>query len=251
MKKWLQIVIVVGIILVLMIGAFFLFRSNHNKNIENSQSNLNVYAINEKNEKIRTGFEVKRGSYMEYKDKTIIKGVIKATVSANNTMRVQNYNLEDQNYYTYITEDIKTKPNESRRVILRPKEPGEISVSYEGKISRNDDIVLNLEAEDLVKNVGFCVSWTDSLVYVKPFNNSYSVFENPKRFEDYVDCFEIGDMKDEVKNIKLETKIWSDLKPSDKIELIVFDGDKKISGVDYGEEDNWAKDEKYVINEIG
>jgi len=248
MGKTLKGIIVVGVIIVIMIAIFLIFR-NKAEEEQTEYGKLTIQALNDYDEKIRIGYEISYYERTLENGTTISNGVITTDIEAGKEIKLQTHNINDQNYYTYITDDIKITNTTHKQVILHPQNPGDIKLEKHSNLS-DGNANFSIKAKDgEIRNVGMCVKWSDNIVYAKPKDSNE--IEPPQRYALYDDCFELTDVVENNLNITLKYENWGALDKNDNIKIVVFDGDSKISGVKYGkEEDICAEDKKIIINNI-
>lgn len=225
--------IIIFIILVLALGGLF-FYLKYTFSQDTGYSNLTISTVHE-GKLIRTGIRVG-----DFRGESVKNAPIKLVVP-NSTIKVYNYNLKDQNYYTEIKEVKTDKIN--NRIRLDLTEPKDLKISHYVNKSSNK-INITLESEEY-RNVMFCIDWTFNFISL---DADYEEVEKPVSYRFFGKCYDPKIERLGKKNIILDYNSLGGLKSNDKISFVFYDNDY-INGVltDYFEGDIGGENLEYEI----
>lgn len=177
-------------------------------------TNLSLVAREEGN-RIKTGFVV------ETSEKIIIGNTSRyfevVNVPKNESIRVYNTNLDNQEYFKDIKELTITEDN--FRVTLDLFTPEKISFR---KINENP---LVIEVYSLnARNLDFCIRHTVNYIYINVSNGTQ--FEKPENLTRYNSCYSTNiSLEDSYENVTINYKLFGLEKSSDYFEVGILNGE--------------------------
>lgn len=200
--------------------------------------NLNILALDEKQNKIETGYEIYIDDILFKNGTTLKYGSIQYTIPVNRSVKVVNINLKHQEFYkdyhTFIS-DINI-PNV--RVDFKLQTPGNIVLENSENLT-DGNFFVTISSDNEIKNLASCIKWSSRIIYTKILNQQQ--IDKPERFINYDKCYSVNTSK-----IELEYTQIGSLENTDFIEIVVFDGEEIFDKIEYFE-DIGAEDKVLII----
>jgi len=246
-----KIIIVISFLIIVIAAIFaFIYFAVEKPAVEDSvQAQYNNFSVAayENGKLAKTGYAiVLDNSNVIYRESvTDDKSYIREGVIENHTVQVFNKNLPGQHFYTdVISYDYVNGTLDNTRVNLNLAEVGNLTFNVLGNLSTNTITVIVTSVGE-VKNVVFCVRWSEHIITVK--SDQYVLLDNtPKRLENKVDkCFNTKTtLKNESLILFLTFDKFGTLSPNDKIDMVFIDEDNALTanGVVLSPEDKDGND---------
>jgi len=160
---------------------------------------------------------------------------VRELIPVNTTFRVLNNNKNNQSYYTNYQDFYDVLGvGKIFRIEIPLTKVGELTIEKNSvwNIENPDNpFVLFVKSTGEVRNIGFCLRWSDNIVSVT--EDHYKVSEVPTRYKDKVDrCYDTSQtLNNNSLAIFLKYKTFGNLDIDDYIKVIVIDGDVQYGNV--------------------
>ncbi|MFW5794709.1 MAG: hypothetical protein ACOCV1_04415 [Bacillota bacterium] len=242
MRKQSVILITVILFLFIVSGAFvyvYFYIEKPGQEEIKEKAYVNIFAYDENNRRIVTGYKIFVGGEEIKNGTTSYMGGIKEKVPKNRTIKVYNYNMEDQNYYLNAYEFRSNDTTENYRADLFVKSPGELKISRIKKLRDNGEkAFLEIQGKKDINFLSFCIDRTSNILYTDIISENFTKIENPARFEFYDKCYTYKKdifKKGDESRIEIKYLLYSQLKDEDSIDFVFFDGNLINNEIIYNE----------------
>jgi hypothetical protein len=231
--------LIIFVLILIGIFVFLYFYYEEPKQVkENTFTNLSII-INYNDKIIKTGYKIELNNFTYKLNETIDNYPILVQINSNNSIKVQNYNLENQNFYTAYK--FYNLESDIVRASLDLEKPEELNYSYQ--ISGNE-INLTIFSEDF-RNMISCLKYSSRVIYA---DLGYELLENPERYKNKAKCYDLNlSLLNNSENILIDFKTMGELK-QDWINITLidrdFDGNEYILG---NETDQFGGDKEIEI----
>lgn len=216
--KWKYLIIF--FLVVLLIGIFGYLYYAYEKPLSNLNENYGdtyIFAVNQKGEKISTGFKIIDD--FQVQETTSKYGDVLVKIPINSTIRIMNYNLKNQNYYTFISERYLIL-NDSNRIKIVLEEPAQVMVNFKGDITNISNLTISSKGK--LKNPLLCFQWSIHFIYINALNLTFA--EIPLEYNKYNKCYSIErDLNNENFVVNIQSKVWNALNEKDFANAILID----------------------------
>ncbi len=192
-------------------GGIYLYLNYEKPITMNQEVNLSIYATNNVGQYIITRYKVYFNNKVIKTGKTLSQGAILFNTFRNSSLYVENYNLQNQNYYPFKWVE---KRNENiSRVNLKLIKPSRLIVKHLKGLN------FSLTTKNQFRNLTVCASWSDDFVYVRGKNLLKDSFGN------YYKCWIDGRtfIKGKIYYFDLKYKAWGKLQNTDYVSLEFMD----------------------------
>lgn len=211
-------IIIIFILIGIFVALYFFYEKPKTEEIINEYVNLNIIT-QFKDKPISTGYKIE-GCGINKNSETQEFGAIQERVLINCSVKISNYNLINQKFYT-SSKELFTKEKDNR-ILLNLDEAGKISIKQDKKLGEGI-IHLTIFSYGLYKNLGMCAKWSSHIITIRPgLTERSKVLE----YNNYDRCYNFNlDLKDNSTVLPLDYKYFSSLDGRDFIKLIFFDQD--------------------------
>lgn len=213
------IYITVFVVLLISILAYVYFNiESKSQSVEQVYSKITLFAVDSQNNKIATGYKIfgmvpREGTTTKFGD-TLDQAVI------NDTIKIESYNINDQNYYTYVSPSLTILPNLTYRVKMTLLKPQRLILSHTG-VLKNNTFNFTLTSQ-YYRDPIYCIKWSSHIIRVV---TTSQLITTPIEYSKYDKCFEVG--KDIVGSevVVFNVTTFGDLDEKDYIDIVVNDRD--------------------------
>lgn len=212
MKKMIFFGIILCIIISLLVFTYYKFEYK----TEKDYANLTISA-QEQDKFIKTGYKIEYDGFK--KEGETIFGELLEKIPLNNTIKIYNSNLENQNYYTDLKTLETTKQINYRvRFDLKKPEPIQVNILKDN----GEQIELQLISKDY-RNVLFCLKWSVSpFVYVK---SDKEKIDKPSLYSNYDKCYDANFSINDKNYLNISYKTFGEIKENDYLNISIIDQD--------------------------
>ncbi len=215
-------IIIIAIIFIILIGGvvaiYFIYEKP--KNEKTNLISLSIFA-KENNKLIKTGYKIFVDGNFYTEGETEIRGAVLETVPFNKSIKISNFNLDNQSYYKDEV-IIDTSINETKRVILTLIYPCMLNVTSDEKLGDSSDMNLTIYCDGLFKNMSMCLDWSLHILVAKTtsFTEIQKIDRNNK-------CYSIKSLIDEEIIIPIEYYVFGDITKNDYINISFYDNEER------------------------
>ena len=179
---------------------------------------------------VRTGYMVFVNGVLYTQGITSGDGsVTLATVPSNSTIQIENYNLENQIYYTSLSDTTYVYGGQVYRFNLNLNKPDILHIENKTGITpSNTNFILEISSNGY-NNPIFCMTWTGDFVSVT--TNMTQIIPMPPQFSNYYNCYQTNQNLDNSSiDINVQYNQWGPFNKNDYIFFTFNDQDYSLNG---------------------
>lgn len=240
MRKSTIISVVILFILVGVLVVVFVIIEKPKQDVSGKYSKINILALDELGNKVVLNYDVFVDSNFYSSGETLKGGAILESVPINSSFRVIGYSSENNSYYAHVTKEVLAQ-NIPYRVTLKPEKAGKLFIFHGGDFSTSNELFIEFKSSELWKDLGFCIKWSERILFVKVEN--YTQSEKPDLYKNYDKCYHTGQTLNgsESLSIIINYEKFGELSETDFINIIGYDFDNRnnelvvsYDGIDIG-----------------
>jgi len=209
---------------IILVGGMYWVFQNYEKpaqEVEFLYSKLTLFASDESTgDQVITGYQISGDVTSEAS--TLPLGDILILAPVNSTLNIQSYNLEDQDYYSFVAEPILIEKDKDYRVHLKLKKPQEVLILHEGSLG-DEELTLSFRSS-FYKNPLFCLKWGTHIIKAEPSEDFKEILK-PVESSRFDKCYEFGKDLEGLRETKIKFTTFGDLDKDDFLEVLLMDRD--------------------------
>jgi len=220
------------IFIIVISGVLFLiyyFSNVTDEELDKKYTKINIESYDNYNNRIKANYEIYVDNSLMFEGITTTSGARQHTIPINSSITTIG---KQKGFYNYLSSPKISTP-EPMRVNIELKKVGFLEVKT-FNLLRDKNVTLDLRAVGFIKNLFVCEEHSFSILKVN-FKDLIKIDKN---------CYEIGDLKSEQREIFLTYDTYSQLRNNDEVRLYFNDRDEDFNGLI---EENVGIEEKEII----
>jgi hypothetical protein len=228
--KIIAIIILVIIFGGVIFGIIWTYKNYEKPLQEQNQTfvDVNILAYNGEN-LVKTGYNLYTNNSLYSTGNTSDRAATIIEVPENNSVKVENFNIENQTFYKTNLE-LQTFTGLPKRVVLSLDNPGLLNITHKGKFGENLYLYLIIKSQGYFKNLTVCLDWSSHILTAELINMQRNYNLSDK-------CYDAKTLeKNETYYIDMGYVYFGNIDKNDYINLSFYDFD-----------DNYSKRQFYEI----
>lgn len=237
------IFIVIFVIGILAIGYLYFFKEIPQQEVVNINMYTNIYAYDD-NSLIKTGYKIYVGNVESRNGTTLITAGIREKIPMNRNIKVENYNLEEQNFYVTSLDFYTSNDTVNYLSELKLEESGTFEIYDIENLSSSSYVSAYIKSNGLIKYPAFCYKTSSGFLLMNPMDESLTSL-SLERFPSYDKCYSMNIDYLDQKEIEFKYLLYGEL-IDEQINFIFFDGDS-INGQILYDDNIGTEDFEFIL----